>query len=173
MSLVYVFGAPGVGKSTACTTALAPYLPVPQPDALCPHRAYYTNDGRLAALQLGLDHPTHPGTDRLSMSIMPRACQWITTINPSIPILGEGDRLAHPRFWQTATQAGHPLTLIHLWTDPHTHATRTSHRTQHPTWTRGRTTRTNNLANQHHHNRIQADQDAPTRIAALLQLPPP
>lgn len=173
VTLVYVFGEPGVGKSTACAAALAPYTAVPQPDARCPHLAYYTSRGRLAALQLGLDHPDHPGTDRLSMAILPDARAWISTVHPDIPILGEGDRLATPRFWYAATDAGHTLTLVHLWADPATHKARITGRNQNPTWLKGRATLTRNLSLAHPHHLIRADDDAPAQLAHHLGLPTP
>lgn len=147
MTLLYIFGEPGVGKSTLTqrllrhTTRGTPvHYTRPIPCTVWPNHV----------LHIGNPHPKnpqHPGTDTLPYTALPTARTWITTIPPHILTIAEGDRLANTTFWDIAHNYGHPLILIHL-TNPTAAAHQRTQRgtKQNPTWLQGRQTKTHNLA---------------------------
>lgn len=115
MRLVYVVGPPGAGKSSALAAATDNWATVPNPwPTAVPTMAYVDRtDGQVVGLELGLRRAQFSGTDALSMSINPVACQWIGQ-QPHALVVGEGMRLANRRFFGAALAAGYALTLIAL-----------------------------------------------------------
>lgn len=98
MTGLYLFGPPGVGKTTLMRAFLDPLVPAP---AIRLHRALWAEpliDGdAYAGLLLGRTRGTFSGTDALSMAALPDACGWARAQAP-LPVYGEGARLAHPKF---------------------------------------------------------------------------
>ena len=142
-TLVYIAGPPGAGKSTlmAALTAGVPRHPTPEP---IPHDCLA---GGLAA-ELGTRRPGgFPGTDSLSMSIQPKAIEWIAG-KPYPLILGEGQRLGNKGFLYAALGAGYAVTLVHLDAAGPVLDARCAERgsAQNPAWRRGAATRAARLA---------------------------
>ena len=86
----YLIGAPGAGKSTTVANLIRgsgtegerrtkPFA----------HTIYRDADGRTVAAQIGGHHDTFPGTDRLSMSVQPKAIEWVEGA-PVPMVFGEG-----------------------------------------------------------------------------------
>ena len=113
---VYVVGAPGVGKSTLLMSLLEPWhvMPdVPLRGVLRGHPLVLRADGETQGMYLGRQRPNFPGTDALSMGVMPDAVRWATEYPLPSLVLGEGARLGTPAF--VGLLALHTdLTLVHL-----------------------------------------------------------
>lgn len=167
--VVYVIGAPGAGKTTMVTGALA--LLGREPITLArpvPHVRY----GDI--WHLGRHREQFGGTDSLSMSIQPQVTEWLhqmTQANTETPrvLIGEGDRLANNKFFDTIHACGHNLTLIHLDLPPTTARQRAINRgTNQPiTWWKGRLTKVNNLVSTRRTTTYNAT-DHPTTLARQL-----
>jgi hypothetical protein len=168
VNVVYVIGAPGAGKTTMVTGALALLntdpIPLTQP---IPHVRY----GDI--WHLGHHRQPFGGTDSLSMSIQPVAVQWLHTMNqahaehPRV-LLAEGDRLANNSFFTAVETCGHHLTVIHLDAPPTLARQRSETRSpQTYTWWKGRYTKVTNLANSRRTIRLHAAGD-PAILAANL-----
>lgn len=112
MRLSYLIGEPGVGKSSAMAHLTRPWVDVPDRSKGLAWTEWRDPDsGALAAVELGARRDTFSGTDALGMGALPVAIEWIAT-QPAEFVLGEGDRLAHPRFWQAADAAGYGVTVV-------------------------------------------------------------
>ena len=142
--LVYVIGAPGVGKSTLVAALLgsAGWRAVADP---IPHLR------RGNTVMPGRAREAFGGTDSLAMSIAPRAEAWIST-RPAPTVVGEGDRLAYPRFFEVAAAAGYRVHLVSLYLPREAaerrraeRAARLGTKPQNPTWVRGRESKVDNL----------------------------
>lgn len=141
----YLIGEPGAGKSTLAAELTkgveAEYRPRPMAHVL------YLAEGRVAAAQIGGEHPTFPGTDRLSMSVQPRAIEWLEGA-PAPVVWGEGDRLSTAG-WLTALDAAcDEWWLVLVATPPEVAAERRARRgsAQSETWLAGRRTKVHRLA---------------------------
>lgn len=137
LDLIYVIGAPGVGKTTAVGelvggTGWTEYRdPIPhlrRGDVVMPGRA---------RVPFG-------GTDTLAMNVARKAEAWIAS-RPAPLVIGEGDRLCYTRFFNTAESEGYRLHLIALYLDDAGAEARRLERaralggkTQNPAWVRGR-----------------------------------
>lgn len=147
MSLLYVIGEPGVGKSTTIAFLLNGLQKIEAYDETVPY-VVRSNFGKEVCITLGKDRDDFPGTDTLKMNILPEACEWIKTVSPERTVIGEGDRLAHPRFWNAAKEAGHQVRVVALITqDPGTAAKRRKARgsNQDASWLKSRGTRVDRL----------------------------
>lgn len=144
-ALVYFIGEPGAGKSTLMRNLTADYTASPQTKPFA--HTLYRKDTKLIAAQLGADHPTFPGTDKLSMGIQPQAIQFLRT-QPAPIVLAEGDRLGNLKFLQAAYET-HAVILVYCDIDPSEAFLRRAQRgtNQNPTWLKGRQTKVTNLWN--------------------------
>ena len=95
MRLVYVIGEPGVGKSTLVRRTLEPLTATPERKPFA--HVHYYRESELVLTQLGAEDPMFPGTDRLSMGVLPAAIEFVNTSHSPL-ILAEGDRLATRKF---------------------------------------------------------------------------
>jgi hypothetical protein len=153
MRLVYVIGEPGAGKTTLVDAALAGLTRIPQRTPL-PHellcRRSGLSSGVVVAAHLGQQRERFGGTDTLSLSIQPQVVAWMAT-HPWPVMVGEGDRLANPRFFDTCRLLGVDLQVVLLDTPPQVAADRRHARgsAQHPGWVAGRITKTRNLTDRY------------------------
>ncbi len=115
--LVYLVGAPGVGKSTAVAGVLDQmelYRGEPEliGEKLFWGEPLFSQRWRVGVM-LGKTEGTYSGTDRLGMQVSPEAVRWVTEGCLPPFILGEGARLAHPKFL-TAAARSCMLLVVHL-----------------------------------------------------------
>lgn len=112
--LLYLVGAPGVGKSTLAReltqgwdkTLLRAH---PVPHSILGHPV----TGRGTGLELGVPRDDFPGTDALAMDIGPRALQFLSATYAHFAF-GEGSRLATRPLLGGLAGAGVPVTLVYL-----------------------------------------------------------
>lgn len=140
--LIYLFGGPAVGKSTLTrrvftgwesTSFRAGGVP------LVEHRS-----GARHIDEIGVVRDEFPGTDGLSMSILPKAIQLLT--DRPAHYYAEGDRLANARFFTAASVAGYDLRLFWLCPPDDVVAGRRKNRVQKLAWVQGRDTKASRLA---------------------------
>lgn len=145
MILLYLVGPPGVGKTTIMSeltsgldreTVLDPFAH----DVL-------RRGGRRVGTEMGRRREAYSGTDALSMSVQPRAVDWIST-RPDEIVLAEGARLANRGFLLAARDAGYRVLLVYLHAPPPTLVIRRKIRgsDQNPQWIKGATTRATRIA---------------------------
>jgi ribose 1,5-bisphosphokinase PhnN len=152
VNLLYIVGPPGVGKSTlmAALTARCERRARVSPfahDHLLRHDPSGLLSSDPVAVELGKHRDSFSGTDALSMSVQPKAMEWICS-KPSPLVLGEGARLGTVGFLMAARSAGYRVTLVHLEADQRTLAERRRARgsLQNEQWMRGAETRAARLA---------------------------
>lgn len=97
MNGAYFIGEPGIGKSTLIARLTAGMHPEWRPKPFS-HGIYRDDTGVALAAQIGGPHDQFPGTDRLSMSVGPKAIDWLAQA-PVPFVFGEGDRLASESFF--------------------------------------------------------------------------
>ena len=113
-NLLYICGAPGVGKSTVARELITGWdrellraHPVPH------SRLMHPASRKVVGLELGVPRDAFPGTDALAMDIGPRAQQFLSSVY--VPFaFGEGARLATRPFLGGLVQAGVRLVLVSL-----------------------------------------------------------
>lgn len=144
-TLLYLFGAPGVGKS-ALMAELTKNCERASATSQLPHDVLLQG-GRMIGAEIGKRRSAFSGTDALSMSIHPKAVSWIGT-HPYNLVLGEGARLATEGFFAAARAAGYTVYPFHLALSEDLLTERRSARgsTQNAAWMKGATTRAENLA---------------------------
>jgi GTPase SAR1 family protein len=145
--IVYLFGEPGVGKSTL-TKKLLDHFTEGEPTFHPQPFAHATWPNGITTLGNPTPkNPKHPGTDTLPYNAMPKAIAWVQEQPNTQLIIGEGDRLASPKFWDAAHAAGHTILPIYLHNPHHAQLQRQARGTQqNPTWIAGRQTRAINLS---------------------------
>lgn len=172
-ALLYLIGAPGVGKSSLMAELTAGCARYERLTPL-PHDVLLDPDGVPVAAELGRRRERFSGTDALAMNVSPAACAWLRDGNPWAElVLAEGDRLAHAGFLRAAADGGYVVTLAHLTADQDTLDRRCAERgsAQSPTWRRGRTTKAANLAARFPALTLTLDaaHESPAELAAILR----
>lgn len=164
MDLVYIFGEPGVGKSTLMRTLLNG-LPAHPSDKPVPHIWY--GDG--LAMELGARRESFSGTDAMAMSIQRKAEAYLHE-QPARLVLAEGDRLANDLFFRQVQSAGYRLWLVHLWGEPGLVSVRRFRRgsQQNDRWVAGRRTKAYRLAGRWGHLPLNAAEDTDVLVAKML-----
>lgn len=115
ITLVYMVGAPGAGKSTAMRAATAGLVRTPMPVQPYIARDALFDNGRFVGVELGAQRPEFSGTDALAMNAITRAVRYLTDLPEQPPVIvGEGARLGNARFLTAAVDAGMDVTLLHL-----------------------------------------------------------
>jgi predicted ABC-type ATPase len=145
LTLAYLTGAPGAGKSSlmAALTAHCERLDI---GGIVPHDVLLRAGAPVAA-EIGRRRPAFSGTDALVMSIAPAARQWIASV-PYRCVLAEGRRLASISFLRAARDAGYQVHLAYLAAPEHVLAERRSARgsKQGEAWVKGSASAAVNLA---------------------------
>lgn len=170
-ALVYLVGAPGVGKSTvmAALTERCERSSRAKPFA---HDLLLSPDGDLLGAELGRRRATFSGTDALSMAVSPLACRFVQDHQFPL-ILAEGDRLAHLKFLEAAA-AYNEVSLVYLDADQATLDRRTAQRgsKQDRAWRSGRATKARRLyeagADRFHTVHVDAREPVSTVLAVLF-----
>lgn len=148
MDLLYLAGPPCAGKSTLMTTLTAWCERVQADKPIAHVRLIDPANGAVVGVELGRDRGEFSGTDALPMSISPVACLWVRRGDGPGLLLGEGDRLAHMGFLQSAAEGGYAVTLAHLDAPAGLLDVRCGWRgsAQNGAWRRGRATKAARLA---------------------------
>lgn len=141
--LLYIAGAPGTGKSSVMRALRAPWDLTVHHHAEVPHTVLRSpHTGAPTGVELGVPRESFPGTDALSMSIGPRAQQFVLRSGARF-VLGEGARLATRPFLGGCATQGVRTTLVCLSADPELLDERWRARgaKQNPSWRKGAATR--------------------------------
>lgn len=147
-NLLYVCGAPGVGKSTAMRLLREPWDNEVMRHEPVPHvRLRHRVTGQIHGVELGVPRDDFPGTDALSMAISPYALAFLSSTYYPFA-MGEGARLATRPFLGGLAQQGVRTTLIYLTADPEVLEDRWRQRgaKQNPSWRKGAATRAAGIA---------------------------
>ncbi len=169
--LTLLIGIPGAGKSTLMRAALAPAVGFTLSTPLA-HVLYQDPAGYPSGVALGKPGGTFPGTDTLSLSVLPLALEWMSAIRwPAI--VAEGDRLACSRFLDGAAGMGYVVDLVLLATPEDVAAARRAERAtiQSVPWVKGRVTKVSRLAEAHGARVIDGTADLSEQVAALRRSP--
>lgn len=149
---LYVVGPPAVGKSTLVSALLERYVSagpvdVGHPPLVVEHLRLVADSAQPDGVYLGIRRDEFPGTDALSMGVLPHAEEWAQHAALPPLIVGEGDRLAHERFLAPLAERGQ-LVIVYLAASPKILAARRLERgsQQNETWATGRATRARNVA---------------------------
>lgn len=141
--LLYLVGAPGVGKSTVARELTHHWDKSVVPTGPVPHVLLkHPGSGRLLGLELGVPRESFPGTDALAMDIGPRALTWLGSACCPF-VLGEGARLATRPFLGGMARSGVRVTLVRLAAGEEllTERWRARGSKQSPSWRKGAGTR--------------------------------
>ncbi len=111
-NLVYLYGPPGVGKSTLMAELTRSCERAGSSATRLPHDILFRGN-KLRGAELGRRRESFSGTDALSMSIQPEAISWVRTA-PYRLILGEGARLATRGFVEAARDAGYNVHTFYM-----------------------------------------------------------
>lgn len=147
MNLIYFFGPPAAGKSTLMAALTAGCHRSPRGTPFAHDVLIEPASAQAVGLELGRQRPSFPGTDTLSMSVSPLAVKFLAS-HPGTLILGEGDRLAHTAFLDSAAESGYAVTGVYL-TAPEDELDRRCNRrnsAQPASWRAGRATKSARLA---------------------------
>lgn len=147
-NLLYVCGAPGVGKSTAMRLLREQWDCDLMGHEAVPHvRLRHPLSGRPVGVELGVPRESFPGTDALSMSISPHALSFLSAAYYPFA-MGEGARLATRPFVGGLASRGVRTTLVLLKADQELLDERWRQRgaKQNPSWRKGAATRATGLA---------------------------
>lgn len=108
--LLYIVGQPGSGKSTLVAALLDGLLGevTTMPFA----HTVWANDA-VVVCELGRRRDSFSGTDALSMSVQPKAIQFLAD-HPFDYVLAEGDRLATNGFLLGAREVGYAVDVVYL-----------------------------------------------------------
>lgn len=114
MKMLYIWGPPASGKSTLVEALTRGQLRIPVRLGGVPLVEYTP----AAVTELGVrsaGRNGYGGTDGLSMSIMPLACNVLAALHASGSwVLAEGDRLASATFFDASKAVGYDLELVYL-----------------------------------------------------------
>ena len=163
---LYFIGEPGIGKSTLVRKLTEGAVPEWRSKPFA-HGVYRDDDGRTLGVQIGGDDPLYPGTDRLSMSVLPKAIDWLSSA-PAPFVFGEGDRLATGRFFSALAEWCDEWTIVALNAPAETAAERRATRgsSQNPGWLKGRRTKFLKMCHDWHEHVVTLDATRPTHEMA-------
>lgn len=165
---LYVIGEPGTGKSTLVEQLTAGYE-AQERDVPFAHR-WHPGTFPEAVVELGARRDQFGGTDALAMNVQPRVEQYLATTEHNL-VLAEGDRLANPKFFDAAIEAGWKLLIARLYVKPRTALARRQARgsRQDASWVKSRATKVERLAATFPERVIHVrHEDGDTELALLL-----
>ena len=173
MSIVYLIGEPGAGKSTL-TRALAELLGETQAIYSKP----FAHEIRGGVAILGKLDGEFSGTDRLGMGVQPRVIEWLKSYEGAV--FGEGDRLGNKKFFQA--DHGHSVKVAWIDTPPEicearrrSRAERLNKPLQSSKWVKGRCSKIRNLLSDIPVYRLDHERDTnelALEVCNLLRLTP-
>lgn len=167
MQLIYLIGVPGSGKSTVMEEALF-RLNTPSQEFKEPIAHVRFDD----VWYLGVRRQPFGGTDAMSMSVNPKAIEFLPQAAEAgcRALIGEGDRLANAKF----LSAWPSTTIVYLDTPYLLARERAAVRAvslgrpeQSPSWWKGRVTKVDNLLARFPHTRLDGAMQ-PDVLGALL-----
>lgn len=167
----YLIGLPGAGK-TSLMRSITASTTCAEMDKPLAHLVYLDGTGAVVGMQLGAKHPTFGGTDRLSMSVQPKAIEFVANFsrwNPGAAIVGEGDRLATRTFLDAFGGQ-----VVWLDTPPALaeHRRRARGSNQSAAWLAGRATKISNLVKHRPHVRLDGSLDPVALRRQAVELVP-
>lgn len=171
MNGLYLIGEPGAGKSSVMRALTDVWSFRTRHDKPFAHVRYRDEDNRTVAAQLGAEDRKFPGTDRLSMSVQPRAIEWLQGA-PAPVVLGEGDRLASQGFFEALEATTDAWALFAIEVPEDLAAERRGERgsEQSEAWLKGRRTKLANLRKQWAHRICYVDnQGTPNEAAEQIR----
>jgi predicted kinase len=113
MDLVYLAGAPAVGKSTLMARLTEGAERVARADVkLVPYDELRVA-GEVVGAEIGKRRVNFPGTDSLAMNALPNVAKWLDAKMFDV-VCAEGDRLTHVRFFGSAADAGYSVHVFLL-----------------------------------------------------------
>jgi hypothetical protein len=107
MHLLYIFGDPGIGKSTMVSALVGGLL------YECRHRPFMHMVYACGVMELGSDRQHFRGTDGLALDVQPQVVSLLDKQRPPL-VLAEGDRLANSRFFSAVRGMGYKLWPVYL-----------------------------------------------------------
>ena len=114
---LYILGAPATGKSTLARAVVARLGLAWAPDRKVFRELWVTPLTDAAGAEFGLsfgkERGSFSGTDALSMSVLPRALEWLAVAELPPFVLGEGMRLSSPKFLVELDRRA-PVTVVYL-----------------------------------------------------------
>jgi ABC-type cobalamin/Fe3+-siderophores transport system ATPase subunit len=110
--LVYVIGYPGCGKTTAMQKAIGMDNVLEQ-DTLLQKKPFAHTVYPSGIVELGRQRDTYGGTDSLALNVQPAVVKWLRDIDAPV-VVGEGDRLANYKFFNSVALMGRSLAIVHI-----------------------------------------------------------
>ena len=109
--LVYVIGYPGCGKTSAMRRGIS----------LLGYGAWEEVQEKPFAhtiypsgfVQLGKQREMYGGTDTLALNVQPAVVKWLGEIDVPV-VVGEGDRLANKKFFDSVANMGRHLAIVYI-----------------------------------------------------------
>lgn len=147
---LYLFGAPGSGKSTLVRELTKGLRCNPEKKPLA-HLVWEARRRNGAVIELGGRRASFSGTDVMPLNIQPRAKAFMEA-QPAPLMFAEGDRLANEGFFEAVLAAGYALSPVYVDPPPDVaHAWRQGRaerlgKAQDESWVKGRISKARGLA---------------------------
>lgn len=161
--LLYIIGAPGVGKTTVVRKLLRKVKGEYQREPY----VYFTSYGN-GCIQLGYDRENFGGTDTLGMAVQKHLQEWLLGCDYT-HILAEGDRLANKKFFDWCLESGFTLKIVCLEVSDSVAQKRLDARnakigkTQNARWIKTRRSKIDNLKQQFGDHMVVLDGNRPVK----------
>ena len=110
--LVYVIGYPGCGKTTAMQNAIG-MDDILKQDAFLQNKPFAHTVYPSGLVEIGKARDTYGGTDSLALNVQPAVVKWLGEVDVPV-VVGEGDRLANKKFFDSVANMGRHLAIVHI-----------------------------------------------------------